>query len=162
MMMLSKIRQTKLGKFIFAVGCLFPVSIVFLIMLLFVYVDIHEKWIKDWTSSSFEMEKNTFEMDFDFHSAVIENEKKSLYLEQRIDLEAIITNPSFCKQRMVVKIGRRLKSTWIFRQPLLIVLMIAFIWSVPLIAAILQSVRFMFLVEILKNGNTSEWRNHLN
>lgn len=76
MMMLSKIRQTKLGKFIFAVGCLFPVSIVFLIMLLFVYVDIHEKWIKDWTSSSFEMEKNTFEMDFDFHSAVIENEKK--------------------------------------------------------------------------------------
>ena len=34
-MMLSKIRQTKLGKFIFAVGCLFPVGIVFLIMFIF-------------------------------------------------------------------------------------------------------------------------------
>ena len=76
MMMLSKIRQTKLGKFIFAAGCLFPVGIVFLIMLLFVYVDIHEKWIKDWTSSSFEMEKNTVETDFYFESAVIEDEKK--------------------------------------------------------------------------------------
>ena len=80
MMMLSKIRQTKLGKFIFAVGCLFPVSIVFLIMLLFVYVDIHEKWIKDWTSSSFEMEKNTVETDFYFESTVIEDEKKSHYI----------------------------------------------------------------------------------
>lgn len=73
---LSKIRQTKLGKFIFAIGCLFPVSVVFFIMLFVTYVYIHDSWVKDWTSLSFETEKNTFEMDFYFESAVIENEKK--------------------------------------------------------------------------------------
>ena len=72
MMMLSKIRQTKLGKFIFAVGCLFPVGII----LLFVADEIDLKWIAEWRSLSFEEEKFSFDMDFSFkREAVIEDEK---------------------------------------------------------------------------------------
>lgn len=72
MMMLSKIRQTKLGKFIFAIGCLFPVGVI----LLFVADEIDLKWIAEWRSLSFEEEKFSSDMDFSFkREAVIEDEK---------------------------------------------------------------------------------------
>ncbi len=69
-MMLSKIRQTKLGKFIFAVGCLFPVGVI----LLFVADEIDDQWIAKWTSLSFEKKESSFDMTSFFSEAVIADE----------------------------------------------------------------------------------------
>ena len=57
MMMLSKIRLTKLGKFIFAIGCLFPIGIAILVPLLLLggikIREIDEKWINEEITAPF-------------------------------------------------------------------------------------------------------------
>lgn len=86
---------TTFGKILFAIGCLIPISIVTLVVLFILVIEIDDKWRTYGSSLSFEKRKSSFDlMILPFvEEIVVENEKKLLYLEQKMNSKVKIISP---------------------------------------------------------------------
>ena len=141
-------------------GCLFSTGVVVFILLFFVADEIDLKWIAKWTSLSFEKEKFSSDMDFSFkREAVIEDKKTITLFGTKNEFKSENNKPIVLRttdggknwKRTEIDIDIQSASFDLVGDSVYIV---GFVDNN-------DSVLFMFLAAILKNGNMSGWRSLL-